>query len=75
EEFGVLERKPDSGWQKMNKGLMLMSGTIEADELYNTISFLEYFNGKLFAGYGEPAYMWGTVISGPRKGLLKYKLE
>ena len=75
EEFGVLEWKQDSGWQTLNKGLLLQQITQVDENLYNTISFLEYFQGKLFAGYGNPAYMWGTTIAGERKGLLKYQLD
>lgn len=75
EEFGVLEWKPDSGWHLLNNGLMLQQVTVMDKDLYNTISFLEYFHGKLFVGYGNPAFMLGTVIAGPRKGLLKYNLD
>ncbi len=75
EEFGVLEWKPGGGWQTLNNGLMLQQVTLKDKDLYNTISFLEYFHGKLFVGYGNPAYMLGTAIAGPRKGLLKYLLE
>ena len=73
--FGVMEWKSHSGWETLNYGLMLSQGESAEKELYNTISFLEYYQGNLFVGYGNPAYMWGTWLAGPRKGLLKYKLE
>ena len=73
--YGVMEWKLDSGWKTLNYGLMLNQNEAAENELYNTISFLEYFKGNLFVGYGNPAYMWGTWLAGPRKGLLKYKLE
>ncbi len=73
--YGVLEWKPDGGWQKIHKGLMLDQFEPKENELYRTISFLEYFRGNLFVGYGNPAYMIGTWVNGPRKGLLKYKIE
>lgn len=73
--YGVLEWNAVSGWKRISNGLMLHQNTTDDDELYNTISFLEYFRGNLFVGYGNPAYMWGTWLAGPRKGLLKYKLE
>ncbi|MEW5799536.1 MAG: hypothetical protein AB1728_11085 [Bacteroidota bacterium] len=75
EVFGVLEWNPYSGWQTLNKGLMPQQITNQDENLYNTISFLEYFHGKIFVGYGDPAFMWRTAIAGPRKGLLKYKLK
>jgi hypothetical protein len=54
--LGVLEWKNDSAWVAMSNGLLkgFIPGTDNTD-LYSPVIFLEYFNGKLFAGYGDPA--------------------
>ncbi|MCK9409338.1 MAG: hypothetical protein M0R68_09400 [Bacteroidetes bacterium] len=71
---GIFSKKYGEPYKTLNKGL-LMSQSYSADMgVFNTISFLEHFKGNLFVGYGNPAYMWGTLISGPRMGLLKYRL-
>lgn len=75
EVFGVLVWSSNNEWQTLNEGLMLQQIIPLNNNLYNTISFLEFFHGKLFIGYGNPAYTWGTAIAGPRTGLLRYELE
>lgn len=73
--FGIMRKKPHGSFLSLNSGLFLSPYYTVEFERYNTISFLEYFNGYLFAGYGNPAYMWGSKISGPRMGMLKYKFK
>jgi hypothetical protein len=75
ESYGVLVWNPGDKWKTQNKGLLFQESDQKGNELFDPISFLEYFRGKLFVGYGNPAFTWGTRIGGTRKGLLKYRLD
>ncbi len=73
--LGVLKRNGNNGWKKMNFGIKLGSGETIQTERYISISFLEFYKGVVFCGYGNPAYMWGSSIFGPRVGLYKTEIS
>lgn len=65
--LGVLEWSKGKGWTRMSDGLALLEPGIK--DVYDPVVFLEYFKGKLIAGYGTPGYaQWGG------KGISVYKL-
>lgn len=70
---GVCIWSQENGWKKINKGLPTENNTLESKEIYQTIIFLEYLNGFIFVGYGNPGFANGWVKS--NYGLFKYTLQ
>lgn len=74
--IGVVEWGKTTGWKNISHGLVLSpSINDESYEVFDPVVFLEYFNGYLFAGYGEPAYAPWIDFQGGGKGLYIYKVE
>ncbi len=60
---GVLEWK-DTVWAAYSKGLRECKDEPWQEEYYHLVTFLENYNGYLFAGYGQPAYAPWTNMQG-----------
>lgn len=68
---GVLEWT-DSGWVSISKGLRLEFPDYPQYELYTAVVQMESFKGKLFVGYGMPAFAPG---SGRGRGIYYYTIK
>lgn len=54
--YGVFEWTTDSTWKDYSRGLLEYDFRSERPDKYYPITFLECFKGKVYAGYGSPAY-------------------